>query len=164
MKEILVNLEGYNQFFEEFEKLSNSLTSNAAHGSEVYADAVGDGWHDNFAYEDAMRKEKMIQNKINDMLLQKDSLIVVDDYEYSDDVVCINDTVLVTIFYDEDDCENEIIKLTGKYLPDDNKNEVSLNSPIGKALYRSKIGTTISYEVNSQKIKVYIIRKVMQDA
>ena len=57
-----------------------------------------------------------------------------------------------------------IIKLTGKYLPDDNKNEVSLNSPIGKALYRSKIGTTISYEVNSKKIKVYIIRKVMQDA
>ena len=61
MKEILVNIEGYNQFFDEFEKLNNSLTSNAAHGSEVYADAVGDGWHDNFAYEDAMRKEKMIR-------------------------------------------------------------------------------------------------------
>lgn len=161
MKEILVNIEGYNQFFEEFEKLSNSLTSNAAHGSEVYADAVGDGWHDNFAYEDAMRKEKMIQNKINDMILQKDNLKVIDEEEYSDDVVCINDTIEVSISYDDEDSEVEIIKLTGKYLPNDENNEVTLNSPIGKALYRQKIGSTVSYKVNNKKISVYIIRKVI---
>lgn len=161
MKEILVNKEGYNQFFDEFEKLNYSLTSNAAHGSEVYADAVGDGWHDNFAYEDAMRKEKMIQNKINDLILQKDSLVLINDEEYDDNIVCINDIVEVSIIYDEDDSEIETIKLTGKYLPDDKNNEVTLNSPIGKALHRQKIGSTVSYKVNNKELKVNIIRKVI---
>ena len=161
MKEILVNKEGYNQFFDEFEKLNYSLTSNAAHGSEVYADAVGDGWHDNFAYEDAMRKEKMIQNKINDMILQEDSLVLINDEEYDDNIVCINDIVEVSIIYDEDDSEIETIKLTGKYLPDDKNNEVTLNSPIGKALHRQKIGSTVSYKVNNKELKVKIIRKVI---
>lgn len=161
MKEILVNIEGYNQFFDEFEKLNNSLTSNAAHGSEVYADAVGDGWHDNFAYEDAMRKEKMIQSKINEMILQKDKLKLVEDGDYDENVVCINDIIEVSIIYDDDDSELEIIKLTGKYLPNEQKNEVTLNSPIGKALYRKKVGSTNSYKVNNKELKVYIIRKVI---
>lgn len=161
MKEILVNIEGYNQFFDEFEKLNNSLTSNAAHGSEVYADAVGDGWHDNFAYEDAMRKEKMIQSKINEMILQKDKLKLVEDGDYDENAVCINDIIAVSIIYDDDDSELEIIKLTGKYLPNEQKNEVTLNSPIGKALYRKKVGSTNSYKVNNKELKVYIIRKVI---
>lgn len=161
MKEILVNIEGYNQFFDEFEKLNNSLTSNAAHGSEVYADAVGDGWHDNFAYEDAMRKEKMIQSKINEMILQKDKLKLVEDGDYDENAVCINDIIEVSIIYDDDDSELEIIKLTGKYLPNEQKNEVTLNSPIGKALYRKKVGSTNSYKVNNKELKVYIIRKVI---
>ena len=161
MKEILVNIEGYNQFFDEFEKLNNSLTSNAAHGSEVYADAVGDGWHDNFAYEDAMRKEKMIQSKINEMILQKDKLKLVEDGDYDENAVCINDIIEVSIIYDDDDSDLEIIKLTGKYLPNEQKNEVTLNSPIGKALYRKKVGSTNSYKVNNKELKVYIIRKVI---
>ena len=161
MKEILVNIEGYNQFFDEFEKLNNSLTSNAAHGSEVYADAVVDGWHDNFAYEDAMRKEKMIQSKINEMILQKDKLKLVEDGDYDENAVCINDIIEVSIIYDDDDSDLEIIKLTGKYLPNEQKNEVTLNSPIGKALYRKKVGSTNSYKVNNKELKVYIIRKVI---
>lgn len=160
MKEILVDEDGYNQFFEEFEKLKVSLTSNAAHGSEVYADAVGDGWHDNFAYEEAMRQEKMIQTKILEMTRQKDLLKLIDTIPYSDDYVCIGDKIEVSIRYSNDDSEIETIKLTGKFRPDDDLNEVSLNSPIGKAIYKQKIGDIISYKVNDKNIEVKIIRKV----
>ena len=51
MEEILVDENGYKQFFEELKKLEDLSRSNSALGSEVYKDAVGDGWHDNFAFE-----------------------------------------------------------------------------------------------------------------
>lgn len=44
MKEILVDNEGYNQFYEELEKLKELCKSNSSLGSEVYRDAIGDGW------------------------------------------------------------------------------------------------------------------------
>ena len=34
-------------------------------GSESYVDAVGDGWHDNFAFEDTMRESRKIASRIN---------------------------------------------------------------------------------------------------
>ena len=161
MKEILVNEEGYIQFFNELDNLTSSLTSNAAHGSEVYGDAVGDGWHDNFAYEDAMRQEKMIQNKINKMLSQKENLKLIDDTKYDDNVVCINDSIEILLKYDDGSEELDVVKLTGKYLPDDDLNEISLNSPIGKAIYNMGIGSDVIYEVSNKKIELHIIRKVI---
>ena len=164
MKEILVNNEGYNQFFEELEKLKISLISNASSGSEAYNDAVGDGWHDNFAYEEAMRQERGITNKINDMIKQKNYLKIVDDEKYDDDKVNINDVVEVLIKYAEDDIEKEILKLTGKYSPNTNEingiKEISLNSPIGKAIYKQKINSSVFYDVRKNKIEVYILKKI----
>lgn len=159
MKEIIVNQEGYNQFFEEFEKLTNSLTVNASSGSEAYADAVGDGWHDNFAYEEIMRQEKIIQNKISEMRKQKDNLVVIDEEEYIDDIVNINDIIEVEIKYADDDIEQETFKLTGKFFPDASNKEISLNSPIGKAIYNKKIGSTVDYKVGENTIEVFIIKK-----
>ena len=160
MKEILVDKNGYEQFFEEFDKLKMSLTSNAAHGSEVYADAVGDGWHDNFAYEEAMRQEKMIQTKVMEMTKQKDLLKIIDTIPYSDEYVCIGDKIEVSIKYNDDDYEVEVIKLTGKFRPNDEENEISLNSPMGNAILRKTIGDTVEYKVNNKKIEVNILRKV----
>ena len=68
MKEIIVDKEGYEQYYKELEKLKNISDNNAAVGSEAYKDAIGDGWHDNFAFEDSMRESRTIANKINKML------------------------------------------------------------------------------------------------
>lgn len=164
MKEILVNNEGYSQFFEELEKLKNSLVSNASSGSEAYNDAVGDGWHDNFAYEEVMRQERGITNKINDMIKQKPFLKIIEDEEYIEDIVNINDIVEVLIKYSEDDAEKEHLKLTGKYSPNTNDingiKEISLNSPIGKAIYKKKINSSAFYDVGKNKIEVFICRKI----
>lgn len=164
MKEILVNEEGYNQFFEELEKLKKLLTSNASAGSEAYNEAVGDGWHDNFAYEEAVRQERYFINKIDKMQKQKPYLKVVKDKECLDDTVNINDVVEVLIKYSEDDFEKEILKLTGKYFPNTNNingiKEISLNSPIGKAIYKKKIKSTVIYSVNKTNIEVFISQKI----
>lgn len=162
MKEILISKDGYEQFFIELEKLKDSITSNALVISKACSDAVGDGWHDNFAYDEAMRQERFIVSKINDMINNIPFLKVIDD-EYNNVKVNINDVIEVSIKYAEDDEEKEILKLTGNYSLCNNNGsirEVSLNSPIGKAIYKQDIGTTVSYIVGRNKIEVSILKRI----
>ena len=117
MEEILVDENGYKQFFEELKRLEDLSRSNSALGSEVYKDAVGDGWHDNFAFEESMRESRAIA---------------------------------------------EVITLTGNYIPNTTNeiNEISLNSPLGKALFKAKIGTSTSYFVGNSEIFITILEKL----
>ena len=50
MEEIFVDENGYNQFLEELEKLKQQSLLVSSTGSKAYQDAIGDGWHDNFAF------------------------------------------------------------------------------------------------------------------
>lgn len=54
MEEILVDSDGRCQYYEELEKLKNLSLINSSVGSESYTSSVGDGWHDNFAFEESM--------------------------------------------------------------------------------------------------------------
>ena len=160
MEEILVNEEGYLQFLEELESAKNSFSDNARVGGEVLKDAVGDGWHDNFAYDEVMRKEREIVSKIKNLLEVKKHLKVVKVNKCGDNIVNVDDTVELLLRYALDDEEVEVIKLTGKYIPNSDVGEISLNSPLGKAIYKKKIGSKVSYVVNEKKIEVEILRKV----
>lgn len=162
MKEILVSKDGYEKFFIELEKLKDSITLNALISTDAYSSAVGDGLHDNFAYDEAMRQERFIVSKINDVINDMPFLKIIDEI-YDNNKVNINDTVEVLIKYADDDEERETLKLTGNYfLCSDNKSikEISLNSPIGKAIYKQDIGTIVSYIVGNNKIEVSILRKI----
>lgn len=161
MEEILVDKNGYDQFNKELDRLEEISRSNSALGSEVYRDAVGDGWHDNFAFEEAMRESRTIAKRIEDLLNKRKYLKIVDDEVKDEKLVNIGDTVCIELKYSEDDIEKEIITLTGNYLPniEDEINEISLNSPLGKALYKSEIGSSTSYFVNDKEVFVTIISK-----
>ena len=64
MDDILVTVDGYNQFNDELNKLKELSRLSAATGIEAYNDAIGDGWHDNFAFEDSIREGRVIASKI----------------------------------------------------------------------------------------------------
>ena len=162
MQEILVDEYGYKQFFEELEKLKEISLSVATVGSEAYNDAVGDGWHDNFAFEESMRESRSIASKIDNMLKEQQLLKVVDSKKIGVDFVNIGDSFEAEIKYDEDDIETEKLTLTGKYKPNTELEirEISLNSPIGKAVYQKKINSTVYYIVNDRKISVNILKKI----
>ena len=69
-------------------------------------------------------------------------------------MINIGDVLKLEIKYDFDDSEITIIRLTGKYLPDTNANiqEISLNSPIGRAIYMKNIyDKNIYYMINNKK-------------
>ena len=148
MKDILVDTDGFNQYYEELNRLKDISLSIASIGSESYVDAVGDGWHDNFAFEDTMRESRKI----------------VDKKSNSDDIIDIGDIIKIKVIYDIDDIEEYTIKLTGKYMIDNNAKikEVSLNSPIGRSIYLKNINDNDThYYVNDKKISIKIINKIL---
>ena len=78
-------------------------------------------------------------------------------------IINIGDTLKVKIIYSEDDIEEITIKLTGNFIPstDSNIQEITLNSPLGQALYLKDINDKhINYTVNNNKIKIEIIEKI----
>ena len=162
MKDVLVDTDGFNQYYEELNRLKDISLSIASIGSESYADAVGDGWHDNFAFEDTMRESRKIASRINKMLEDEKYLKIVDKKSNSDDIIDIGDILKIKVIYDIDDIEEYTIKLTGKYMIDNNVKikEVSLNSPIGRSIYLKNINDDIGYYVNDKKISIKIIRRL----
>ena len=164
MKDVLVDTDGFNQYYEELNRLKDISLSIASIGSESYADAVGDGWHDNFAFEDTMRESRKIASRINKMLEDEKYLKIVDKKSNSDDIIDIGDIIKIKVIYDIDDIEEYTIKLTGKYMIDNNAKikEVSLNSPIGRSIYLKNINDNdIYYYVNDKKISIKIINKIL---
>ena len=164
MKDVLVDTDGFNQYYEELNRLKDISLSIASIGSESYADAVGDGWHDNFAFEDTMRESRKIASRINKMLEDEKYLKIVDKKSNSDDIIDIGDIIKIKVIYDIDDIEEYTIKLTGKYMIDNNAKikEVSLNSPIGRSIYLKNINDNdIHYYVNDKKISIKIIYKIL---
>ena len=162
MKDVLVDTEGFNQYYEELNRLKDLSLSIASIGSESYADAVGDGWHDNFAFEDTMRESRKIASRIDKMFEDEKYLKIVDKKRTSDDIIDIGDILTIRVIYDIDDIEEYTIKLTGKYMIDNNAKikEVSLNSPIGRSIYLKNINDDdIGYYVNDKKISIKIIRR-----
>ena len=161
MKDILVDTDGFNQYYEELNRLKDISLSIASIGSESYADAVGDGWHDNFAFEDTMRESRKIASRINKMLEDEKYLKIVDKKSTSDDIIDIGDILKIKVIYDIDDIEEYTIKLTGKYMIDNNAKikEVSLNSPIGRSIYLKNINDNDThYYVNDKKISIKIMK------
>ena len=120
MKDVLVDTDGFNQYYEELNRLKDISLSIASIGSESYADAVGDGWHDNFAFEDTIRESRKNASRINKMLEDEKYLKIVDKKSNSDDIIDIGDIIKIKVIYDIDDIEEYTIKLTGKYMIDNN--------------------------------------------
>lgn len=163
MKDILVDMDGFNQYYEELNRLKDISLSIASIGSESYADAVGDGWHDNFAFEDTMRESRKIASRINKMLEDEKYLKIVDKKSNSDDIIDVGDILKIKVIYDIYDIEEYTVKLTGKYMIDNTAKikEISLNSPIGRSIYLKNINDDIGYYVNDKKISIKIINKIL---
>lgn len=157
--EILVDENGYNEFMIELEKLKKSLLLNATEGSKAYQDAVGDGWHDNFAFEQSMIKERNIANQIDKMLEDSKRIKIIKKEIALEDVIHVNSLVKIEFQYPNNDKEIEVIKLTGKYSPNINAEimEITLNSPLGKAIYKKRKYDTTFYLINNQKININIL-------
>lgn len=157
--EILVDENGYNEFIEELELLKKTLLLNATEGSKAYQDAVGDGWHDNFAFEQSMINERNIAKRIDKMLEDAKRIKIIKDKKNIVDVININSMVKIEFQYQNNVKEIETVKITGNYSPkiDSEIMEITLNSPLGKAIYKKRKNQNTFYIINDQKINIKIL-------
>ena len=165
MEEILVGKNGYQQYLDEIEELKRLSLNNLTIGSEAYNDAIGDCWHDNFTFEQTIIEDRNIATKINNMLLKKPFIKLINTQNLEKELINIGDVLVLEIKYAEDDIEKVKIKLTGNYSPstdlENDIQEITLNSPLGKAIYKKNINDKdINYVIQNKKIEIKVIEKI----
>lgn len=159
MIDILVDEAGARQIDDKIDEIRNAIINNGKKMSESYNDYIGDGWHDNPAYEESMRKNRMLNEELDRILKQKKKIKIVKN-EYDNSKVNLGDYIRIEFFNFNDETEYEDIKLTGKYFPDIDNDEISLNSPLGRCIYKKKIGEMCSYIIDKKEIKIKIIGRI----
>ena len=161
-KEVYLNQEGYDEYLKSINDLSLQLKQNSAIKGSSYEVAIGDGWHDNFAFEDAKRQELAIINEIETKKALLEDIKIIPPRKINKERIDINDIVKLKLYFTEDEVEESWFKLTGKFYPQEGKGyqEITYNSPLGFALYNKQVGRTIIYETpQGKKIKVEILAK-----
>ncbi len=159
---IFLTKEGYEEQLDLIKAIRKKLEKNGKNKSSSYTEAVGDGWHDNFAFEDAKREELMILHNLEKELGKLKRIVIIENKNNKKPAeISIGDTVDLEMVYEDGDIENLKVKLIGGVNPGkiDGIMNVTLNSPIGVAIHKKKVGDLINYIVNNEKVDGEIISK-----
>ena len=155
MSKVYMDEKGRQDYLESIRKLEKELKEIIEEKAYAYQND-SNAWHDNFAYEDATRKEIELTTTINDMKKYLDDIEIIEEQNI-EGIVDINDIV---VFETED--EEMIVKVIGGPTNLDREIlEVSINSPLGSALYGKKSGDKISYKVE-EKVHSGFIKRINQ--
>ena len=156
MSKIYLDEKGYQEYLQEIDNIKEKIRKNSCDISEYQSDdAYGDGWHDNFAYEQAIIKERSLMYELDDKVKNLDKIEIIKRNK-SNDIADIN--TIVEIRFNEED-ETEKFLISGSSSSDINKEipVITLNSPLGKAIYKKKKDDTFTYEVDNIKTNGRII-------
>lgn len=160
-KTIKMTREGLENLYKKLEELKQKYHENELAMTKAFKNSSGDGAHDNAEFEFLLSQEKLIVSEINRLANQIQKIEIIEITEMEDNCVNINDNIHINMIFAPDDEEEMTIQLIGE---DINAigSQVSINSPLGKAIYGKKIGETVSYEVNKNQIHVNLLKKVKQ--
>lgn len=154
MDKIYLDQEGYEKYLKEIEEIKEKIQKNSTDISEYMGDdAYGDGWHDNFAYEQAIKKENALFYELDKKLKGLNNIEIVNKKEKS------NKVEIGSIIEVEIEGEKEIYKLTGSTNSNLNSDipEITLNSLLGKSIYKKEIGDIFIYKTDSYIVEGKII-------
>jgi len=161
-KNIYLDESGYQEFLDYIDKLINDLKECGKEMGESYRDYVGDGWHDNPAYEAAQVRERRVSSQIQHFNNLLSDIEIIKPTKFKDKVN-INDVVEIKLTFKDGSSDIEKYKLLGSYFSkeEDNITGISINSLLGSAIYKKKIGSTVSYELdNGNIVNAEILNKI----
>lgn len=160
MKKLRLTQEGIENLKKEVEAKREELRELGRYKGHA-AENEGDAWHDNFAFEQTEIKERSLLRQIDELQKQISMAQIIEVTESSDnEKVAINSKVKVLIKYDEDDTEELDVILVGSQVNLNSASEfdeISINSPMGEAIYQKKVGFEGYYTVNGNKIYFKIL-------
>ena len=153
MSKIYLDKVGYENYLKSLEDIKKEIDENAKLMSlYVSDDAYGDGWHDNFAYEETMRKEAELFQKYNKKKSMLKDIVIID--KESNGTVSLNMKVEL-LFIDDEIVEEYII--TGDINSNIDDNSITINSPLGSAIYGKRVGDRVTYKVGDNTYNVEIL-------
>ncbi len=165
MKEqIKLNKQGYEEYLHEIEKKEKQLAELRMYKGK---DAIyqGDNWHDNPTLYQAELQEKSLMLEISEMKRRLKDIKIVENLG-NEELIDIGDIVKVDMIFSENDREEIILILVAtspKSDLDSGIKEVSINSPIGSAVYHKKIGEIATYKVQDRTFTIQIKEKVIME-
>ena len=156
-EKILLDRKGYERHLQEIENLKAELREVNRGRKDAFDAGAGDGW-DTPEFEEIERQEARIIADINRRVAELARIEIVEKEEVAG-VVDIDDIVRLQINGRDDD--RELFKLVASspnfMAP---IHEVSVNSPIGAAIYKQNIGATVQYAVRDRKFSATILEIV----
>lgn len=163
-EKIKLNKKGYEDLLKEIERKEKELADLRLYKGQ---DAIfqGDNWHDNPTLYQAELKELTLMREISEKKYKLNNIEIVENIG-DDNLIDIGDVVKIDMIFSEIDREEETFKLIGTTPNIDSTSaiqEISINSPIGKAIYHKKIGDTAEYKVNDKTFLIQIKEKITLD-
>lgn len=138
----------------------NNLIKNVDRVNDEISKLRNDLKHDNIdkineLYELRDQMIRKIEDKRNTLTLVK--LI---EKENNENILNLGDYATIELDFGDNDKETCLIKLVSVESYTENGMEcVSINSPLGRALYRKNVGEKTYYMVNNNKVNVTLLKK-----
>lgn len=156
---IYLDQKGYEEFLKEIESIKASIRQNNLGRREAFNSGAGDGW-DSPEFEEIERTSLRLAGELSRKLEDLDRIIIVEKSNDSD-VIDIGDIFTADISTCPEDVREMTLKLVGSNGQLGGKiKEVSINSPIGAATYKKRVGDTCSYSVGDRDFSVFIKEKL----
>ena len=115
---------------------------------------------ENFEYYAAKRDKNQNESRIRYLERMLKNAVIVEDHTSSDEVG-LNKTV--TVYIEEDD-ECETYKIVTSIRGNSMKNLISIESPLGKALLRRRVGDRVTVPVSDDYSYDVVIREIKDTA
>lgn len=155
-----LNKQGYDEYLKAIEEKEKQL---AAVRMYKGTDAIyqGDNWHDNPTLYQTEAQERTLMVEISEMKQKLQNVEIVESLG-NESLIDIGDIVKVDIIFNEGNRKEEVFKLIASSPSFDSEiKEVTINSPIGVAIYHKKVGDFATYKVRDKVFKIEIIEKMI---
>ena len=146
-----------NGFNELKEKIENLKINKSKIAKELYILTSKD--FDVDRYNELKRLDHIISVRIRSMVEQLESAVIVEENDKKEEIVNIGDIITLRLFFDNVVDEDDYEVCTFADSDDSLLNKLSINSPLGSAVYKKKIGDIVFLIQGKEKTKVEIIRK-----
>ena len=155
-----LNKQGYDEYLKAIEEKEKQL---AAVRMYKGTDAIyqGDNWHDNPTLYQTEAQERALMVEISEMKQKLQNVEIIESLG-NESLIDIGDIVRVDIIFNEGNRKEEVFKLIASSPSFDSEiKEVTINSPIGVAIYHKKVGDFATYKVRDKVFKIEIIEKMI---
>lgn len=162
-EKIKLNKQGYEDYLKAIAEKEKQLADLRMYKG---TDAIfqGDNWHDNPTLYQAELQERSLMREIAEMKHKLQNNVEIVENLGDEEIIDIGDIVRIDMIFSEDDREEEILKLvatTPNLKFGAEIQEVSINSPIGNAMYHKKVGEIATYKVQDRTFTLQIKEKVV---